>query len=137
MRIGIDLELRLRRGNEMKLRFITTRKRIIMEIAKEIADTQRRADVEYYKPHLKNYKPEANKNNHAAWLLDKVLPLRDLAQKMGISKEVYEEAYRIYDFRNSGKSGYTLKDGKIVRQPEPESEPEKDWKVPDPWNVRA
>jgi hypothetical protein len=100
---------------EMKIRFLVTRKRIIREIAESIADAQRRADVEYYKPHLKNYKPEGNKNDHAAWILDQVLPLRRLGQKLGISKEVYEEAYKIYDFRNSGKSGYTLKDGKIVK----------------------
>lgn len=99
----------------MKLRFITTRKRIIREIAENIADIQRRADVEYYKPHLKNYKPEANENDHASWLLDKVFPLRDLAEKLGIRKEVYEEAYKIYDFHDSGRAGYTLKDGKIVK----------------------
>lgn len=31
-------------------------------------------------------------------------------------EEVYERAYEIYDFRNSGKSGYTLKGGEIVRE---------------------
>ena len=103
------------------MRFLVTRKRIIGEIAKEIADIQRRADVEYYKPHLKNYKPEANENDHAAWILDQVHPVMRLAEKMGISKEVYEKACKIYDFRNSGKSGYTLVNGKIVKESEIES----------------
>ena len=40
---------------------------------------------------------------------------QEMAIKLGICEEVYQEAYKIYDFRNSGKTGYTLKDGKIVK----------------------
>ena len=40
---------------------------------------------------------------------------KSLAQKMGIWKLVYERAVKIYDFRNSGKAGYTLMDGRIVK----------------------
>ena len=38
--------------------------------------------------------------------LDKVTPLKYLSNKLGITKKVYEEAYKIYDFRNSGKKGF-------------------------------
>jgi hypothetical protein len=38
-----------------------------------------------------------------------------MCQTLGIAEQVYEEAYKIYDFRNSGKEGYGLKDGKIVK----------------------
>lgn len=95
---------------------LTTRKRMIKEFAKQIAEIQQRADKEYYKPHLNNYKPVEGKNEHAAWILDQVNPLKKMCQELGIVKQVYEEAYKIYDFRNSGKTGYTLVNGKIVKQ---------------------
>ena len=36
-----------------------------------------------------------------------------MCKTLGIVKQSYDEAYKIYDFRNSGKSGYGLVDGKI------------------------
>jgi hypothetical protein len=97
------------------MKILAFRKTIINEFAKKIADIQKRADIEYYKPHLEHYEPVPNENSHAAWLLDQVTPLKEMCQKLGIAKRVYEEAYKIYDFRNSGKDGYTLIDGKIVK----------------------
>lgn len=97
------------------MKIITTRKTIIKEFAAKLADIHRRADHEYYKPFLNNYTPEPNKNEHAAWLLDQRIPINDMCNKLGITKQVYEEAYKIYDFRNSGKKGYKLKEGKIQK----------------------
>ena len=94
------------------MKFLVTRKTIIKEFAKQIADLQQRADKEYYKPHLKNYKPVEGKNDHASWILDQVNPLKRMCQHLGIVTKVYEEAYKIYDFHNSGKVGYGLVDGK-------------------------
>jgi hypothetical protein len=97
------------------MNILVRRKTIIKEFAKQIADIQKKADMEYYKPHLKNYKPTANENDHADWILNQIHPLKKMCQYLGIIKEVYEEAYKIYDFRNSGKRGYTLKDNKIIK----------------------
>lgn len=94
------------------MRFIVTRKRMIMEFATKIARLQKQADENYYRDKkLKNYE-----SNHSSWLLDQVVPLKQMCQKLGISDQVYKEAYKIYDFRNSGKDGYTLVGGKIVKQ---------------------
>jgi hypothetical protein len=98
----------------MKLRFLVTRKRIIKEIAENIAYLQKRADEVYYR----DAPPKRNGNDHASWLLDQVEPLKFFSIKLGICEQVYQEAYKIYDFRNSGKEGYTLRDGKIVLQDE-------------------
>jgi hypothetical protein len=91
---------------------LTTRKRIIKEFAKQIANLQKRADEVYYKDNP----PKENENDHASWLLDQVIPLQKMCRELGISNKVYEEAYKIYDFRNSGKIGYTLMNGKIIKE---------------------
>lgn len=75
------------------------------ELAIKIADIQKKADIWYY---------ERNEFNHASWLLDQVIPLKEMANKYNICDDVYKIAYTIYDFRNSGRYGYTLKDGKIT-----------------------
>jgi hypothetical protein len=97
------------------MKILVRRKTMIKEFAIKIADIQKRADEAYYKPHLKNYEPTPNENDLAAWIVDQVKPLKEMCCKLGIVKQVYVEAYKIYDFRNSGKPGYTLKDGKIVK----------------------
>ena len=73
------------------MNFFVSRKFIIKEFAKEIAELQRDADVWYY---IKKNK------NHSSWILDRADKLIHFATKLGISKQVYEEAYKIYDFRN-------------------------------------
>ena len=89
--------------------FFITKKRLVKEFASEIADKQKWADIWYY---------ERNNQDHSSWLLEQVDVLKFLASRLGICREVYEEAYKIYDFRNSGKKGYTLRDGKIVKEGE-------------------
>ena len=94
------------------MKILVRRKTIIREFAAKIAAIQKRADEHYYRDNP----PKVNKNDHASWLLDQTIPLNDMCKKLGILKKVYEEAYKIYDFRNSGKTGYTLVDGRIVKQ---------------------
>ena len=79
------------------MKIIIFRKTIIKVIAKDIAEYQRKADYFYY---IKKDKDMSN------FELDKVTPLKYLSNKLGITKKVYEEAYKIYDFRNSGKKGF-------------------------------
>lgn len=88
------------------MKFLMTRKQLIKELAFSIADTQKRADEWYY---------ERKDQGHSSWLLDQVIPLKDFATRLNICSQVYDEAYKIYDFRNSGRDGYVLKDGKIVK----------------------
>lgn len=94
------------------MKFIVTRRRMIKEFAKQIASLQKRADEVYYRDNP----PKENENDHASWLLDQVIPLQKMCKGLGIERQVYQEAYKIYDFRNSGKDGYTLVNGKIVKQ---------------------
>ena len=93
------------------MKILVTRRYLVKEIAGQIAHLQKRADEVYYRDNP----PKEHENNHASWLLDQVIPLRDLSKKLGISKQVCEKAYKIYDFRNSGRDGYTLKDERIVK----------------------
>lgn len=81
-------------------------KGVVEAFAQELACWQKMADVAYY---------EKGNQEENSCLLDKAFALKELANKMGICGDVYERAYQIYDFRNSGKEGYTLKDGKIVK----------------------
>lgn len=85
---------------------LITKRRLIKEFANEIAALQRTADVWYY---------ERNDQEHSSWLLDRSSAVSCMALSLGICKEVTEEAHKIYDFTNSGRKGYTLKDGKIVK----------------------
>lgn len=66
----------------------------------------KKADKFYY---------EQNNKDMSSYCEDHALVIKNLAIKLGICEEVYQEAYKIYDFRNSGKKGYTLKNGKIVK----------------------
>lgn len=93
------------------MKLFITKKRLIKEFAIKIADLQKRSDESYYRDNP----PKKNRNEHASWLLDQIIPLKEMCLKLGIFEQVYAEAYKIYDFSNSGKDGYTLKDGKIQK----------------------
>ena len=47
--------------------------------------------------------------------LDLVTEVRAIAKELGIFKQVYEEAYKIYDFRNSGKEDFVA-DKKLIEK---------------------
>ena len=80
-----------------KIRFILTKKRLIKEFAEEMARLQKRADRWYY----------IDKNQEMAdFVLNYASEIKDFASKLGICDEMYQEAYKIYDFRNSGKKDY-------------------------------
>lgn len=81
-------------------------KDVIEHFAQETARLQRMADVAFY---------TCNDRDHSSWLCDQAYAIKGLAQKMGIWKIVHARALEIYDFRNSGKAGYTLEEGRIVK----------------------
>lgn len=74
-----------------------SRKEIIKEFAKEIAELQMKADKWYY---VKNNQEMSN------WVLDKAQEIKEWCIRLGICKEVYQEAYKIYNFRDSGKKDF-------------------------------
>lgn len=74
-----------------------TRKQLIKAFAKQIADLQMKADRWYYVNHDQKM---------SSYFLDKVFAIRGMTHILGITEKVYEEAYTIYDFRNSGKEGF-------------------------------
>ena len=88
------------------MKFFITKKKLVKEFAKKIASLQKYADKQHY---------IAKDRSMCLRFLDKVIPLKDMCLKLGICDEVYNEAYKIYDFRNSGKPEYTLKGDKIVK----------------------
>ncbi len=84
-----------------------TKEEVIDHLAFELARIQKMADEWFY---------IRDNVDHSAWLIDNLGGLLNVARNMGILNEVYERAYEYYDFRNSGRSGYTLKDGVIVKE---------------------
>lgn len=81
----------------MKVFEFIEKKELINKFAKEIARLQKKADRYYY---IENDKEMAD------YVLIYAIELKEFASKLGICEEMYQEAYKIYDFRNSGKDGY-------------------------------
>ncbi len=81
----------------MKVYELIERKELISKFAKEMARLQKKADKYYY---IDNNKEMAD------YVLIYATELKDFASKLGICEEMYQEAYKIYDFRNSGKKGH-------------------------------
>ena len=78
----------------MKVYGFIERKELISKFAKEMARLQKKADKYYY---IDNNKEMAD------YVLIYATELKEFASKLGICEEMYQEAYKIYDFRNSGK----------------------------------
>ena len=70
---------------------------LISKFAKEMARLQKKADKYYY---IDNNKEMAD------YVLIYATELKEFAIKLGICEEMYEEAYKIYDFKYSGKKDY-------------------------------
>lgn len=75
------------------------KKELIQKFAKEMARLQKKADKYYYID---------NNKDMADYVLIYATELKEFASKLGICEEMYQEAYKIYDFRNSGKKEYKL-----------------------------
>lgn len=74
-----------------------TKKQLIKEFAKEIAMLQMKADKWFY---------VLNDRNQSSWYLDQEFEIKHMCMRLGICNEAYNEAYKIYDFRNSGKENF-------------------------------
>lgn len=84
------------------MKLLITRKKMIEIFAEELAYLQIRADWWYYVSKLKH----EERQEMASKMLDDAIELRYICNEFGIVKEVYAEAYKIYDFRNSGRHNF-------------------------------
>ena len=85
----------------------------INKMAHFVAFCHSRADSYYYDD---DYKGEDMINLY----MTKIDAARDICTMFECISEVWAEAKKIYDFTNSGREGYTLRDGKIVKVEEVE-----------------
>lgn len=99
--IIINLINRLIKNKErienMKVLEFIEKKELINKFAKEMARLQKKADRYFY---------VENNKEMSDYMLIYASELRDFASKLGIKQEMYQEAYKIYNFKNSGKTGY-------------------------------
>ena len=79
------------------IKWFISRKEIIKRFAKEVAYLHISADYWYY---------IQESQDMSDMILEREFEIKDFAHILGIQKKVYEEAYKIYDFRNSGKKGF-------------------------------
>ena len=90
------------------MRLFITKKRLIKILAEEIAYLQIRADWWYYcfSNDMVDKENNITKQDMSSSELDLVTEVRAIAMRFDILPQVYEEAYKIYDFRNSGKKDF-------------------------------
>jgi hypothetical protein len=99
------------------MRFFITKKKLIKKLAEELAYLQIRADWWYYCFPSESADKENNitKQDMSSSQLDLVTEVKAIAMELGVCTEVYEEAYKIYDFRNSGKKDF-VPDIELIRK---------------------
>lgn len=83
----------------MKIYEFIEKQELIKEFAKEMAYIQKKADKYYY---------VENNKEMADFVLNYATELKQIANNLGICNEMYEEAYKIYNFKDSGKKEYIL-----------------------------
>ena len=90
------------KGKGKVMRLFISKKKLVKKFAEELAYLQIRADWWYYVSQVK----EEERQNMSSMQLDRVTELRCICHDLGIIEEVYKEAYKIYDFKNSGKKDF-------------------------------
>lgn len=84
----------------------------ISKMAEKVAFWHERADANYYDDY-----PD---QDMVDYYLVKIDAAHDICTMFECASEVWAEAKKIYDFTNSGREGYTLRDGKIAKMEEDE-----------------
>lgn len=79
------------------MKILTTRNKIIKEFALELANIQMKADKWFY---------IMNDQEMSSYMINKVEVIKDMTVRLGICGQVYNEAYKIYDFRESGTKNF-------------------------------
>lgn len=99
------------------MNFFVTKKKLIKTLAEELAYLQIRADWWYYcfPGEMADRESGITKHDMSSGQLDLVTEVRTIAKRLDILPQVYEEAYKIYDFRNSGKKDFVPDIGLIEK----------------------
>ena len=79
----------------------------INKMAHFVAFCHSRADAYYYS--------EPREQDMVDYFMTRCDAARDICTMFECTSKVWAEAKKIYDFTNSGREGYTLRDGKIVK----------------------
>ena len=88
------------------MRFFATKKKLIKTLAEELAYLQIRADWWHYCYSGEKVDEDITKQDMSSSVLDLVTEVIAIAMRFDILSKVYEEAYKIYDFRNSGNKDF-------------------------------
>lgn len=93
------------------------KKKLINILAEELAYLQIRADWWFYTWEHEFVDKENNitKQDMSDSELQLVTEVRNIAARFSILPEVYNEAYKIYDFRNSGSSDF-IPDVELIKK---------------------
>lgn len=97
------------------MKLFITKKKLIKTLAEELAYLQIRADWWYYCHPNEVIADGITKQDMSSSELELVTEVKVIAIRFGILTEVYKEAYKIYDFRNSGKKEFTP-DVELIRK---------------------
>ena len=81
----------------LKIKEYIEKDELVNKFAKEMARLQKKCDKYYYID---------NNTDMCDYIQKQIMYLKEFSIKLGICEEMYKEAYRIYDFRNSGKTDY-------------------------------
>ena len=84
------------------MRLFITKKKLIKKLAEEMAYLQIRADWWYYVSELSAVTRKEMSSN----MIKEYNEVRRICYKLGILRKTYNEALKIYDFRESGRKDY-------------------------------
>ena len=107
-------------SRRLMMRFFITKKKLIKTLAEELAYLQINADWWYYcfcddVDKVLDEETRTTPRDMSSSNLDLVTEVRAIAKELGILPQVYEEAYKIYDFRNSGKEDFVA-DTELIKK---------------------
>lgn len=99
------------------MRLFITKNKLVKKMAEELAYLQIKADWWYYcfSEEMVDSENNITKQDMSSKYLDSVTELRCICKKLGILNEVYEVAYKIYDFRQSGKKNFVV-DTELIKK---------------------
>lgn len=111
--VGRDKKSNAEKKGKREMLGLITKKRLIKTLAEELAYLQIRSDWWYYcfadgknPDYVLDKETGITVQDMASSQLEFVTEVKTIAMRLEILPNVYEEAYKIYDFRNSGKKDF-------------------------------
>lgn len=104
------------------MRLFITKKKLVKKLAEEVAYLQINADWWYYcfcdgkeSDYVVDKDAGITVQDMSSSELELVTEVKAIAMELGIWSEVYKEAIKIYDFKNSGKKGH-IADVELIKK---------------------